>query len=82
MDLVPRVALCLFAVASARQLRAVDSEPTREQFLAVQAENEVLREENAALRAGRGGAQGRSGGRALTFGYHAMEDWYLSLIHI
>ena len=76
MDLVPRVALCLFAVASARQLRAVDSEPTREQFLAVQAENEVLREENAALRAGRGGAQGRSGGRALTFGYHATEDWY------
>ena len=71
MDVMSRVVvLGLFTVASARQhaMRGIDSPPTREEFLAVLAENKVLREEIAALRAGRGG-----GGRALKFGYHAVE---------
>ena len=71
MDVMSRVVLLgLFTVASARQhaMRGIDSPPTREEFLAVLAENKVLREEIAALRAGRGG-----GGRALKFGYHAVE---------
>ena len=71
MDVMSRVVvLGLFTVASARQhaMRGIDSAPTREEFLAVLAENKVLREEIAALRAGRGG-----GGRALKFAYHAVE---------
>ena len=71
MDVMSRVVvLGLFTVASARQhaMRGIDSPPTREEFLAALAEIKVLREENAALRAGRGG-----GGRALKFGYHAVE---------
>ena len=78
MDIMSRVVvLGLFTVASARQhaMRGIDSPPTREEFLAVLAENKVLREETAALhdeiaalRAGRGG-----GGRALKFAYHAVE---------
>ena len=71
MDVMSRVVvLGLFTVASARQhaMRGIDSPPTREEFLAVLAENKVLREEIAALRAGRGG-----GGRALKFGDHAVE---------
>ena len=71
MDVMSRVVvLGLFTVASARQhaMRGIDSPPTREEFLAALAEIKVLREENAALRAGRGG-----GGRALKFAYHAVE---------
>ena len=78
MDVMSRVVvLGLFTVASARQhaMRGIDSPSTREEFLAVLAENKVLREETAALhdeiaalRAGRGG-----GGRALKFAYHAVE---------